>query len=144
MKRIIMMLAVMMTAMTICAQKYYISTGTNVNVRTGPGKNYSVMNGMGGVHCTSGKIQLGKGELVFNEGVKRNGFIKVSSTGPYPCWEDGWVSAQYLKPATLCNRCKGKGTTGRVCPECGGQGYAYCCNYTGKELCEKCWGLGYY
>lgn len=144
MKRIIMMLAVMMTAMTMCAQKYYVCTGSNVNVRTGPGKNYSVMYGAGGAHCTEGRVQLGKGELVYNEGVKRNGFIKVSSPYAWMCYENGWVSAQYLKPATRCSRCKGRGTTGRVCPECHGEGYAYCCAYTGKELCPKCGYLGYY
>ena len=146
MKRFVMLIAVLLAAASMSAQKYFICTGTNVNVRTGPGKNYSVMTGSGGAKCPPEyeKIQLDKGELVYNEGVRRNGFIKVSFAGASMCWEDGWVSAQYLKPARKCPRCNGRGTTGRVCPECHGEGYYYCCAYTGKELCPKCGYLGYY
>ena len=144
MKRLLMMMLLISATMTMCAQKYYKCTGNNVNVRTGPGKNYAVMYGAGGAKCMEGRVQLFKGELVFNEGVKRNGFIKVSASGPTLCWEEGWVSAQYLKPATRCSRCNGRGTTGRVCPECNGDGYYYCCGYTGKEPCPKCGIIGYY
>ena len=143
MKRFLLLIAVMFTAASISAQKYFISTGNNVNVRTGPGKNYRVMTGPGGAKCPQEdmKIQLGKGEFVYNEGVRRNGFIKVSD---FMCWKDGWVSAKFLKPARKCPRCNGRGTTGRVCPGCHGEGYPTCCAYTGKEPCPKCGHLGYY
>ena len=124
---------------------YYRCTGNNVNVRRGPGTNYGKMNSSGGMKCPMGAIQLFKGDIVLGYNISRNGFIKICNILPHPCMEDeGWVSAQYLVRATRCSSCRGTGNTGRVCPECGGEGFGYCCNYTGKELCDKCGGIGFY
>ena len=79
------------------AQREYICTGNNVNVRTGPGMNYPVQQAPGG-NCGRGKIQLFKGERYTFTGERRNGFMKIEGT---ECWPTGygWVSAQYLRPA---------------------------------------------
>ena len=87
------------------AQKEYICTGNNVNVRTGPGMNYPVQQAPGG-NCSRGKIQLFKGERYTFTGERRNGFMKIEGT---ECWPTGygWVSAQYLRPVILCPVCDG-------------------------------------
>ena len=121
---------------------YYRCTGDYVNVRKGPGTKYGKVI-TGGAKCPNGPAQLFKGQIVVGDGVKRNGFIHIDYFVPTPCIDSGWVSAKYLVPATKCGSCRGSGTTGRVCPTCNGEGYGYCCNYSGKELCEKCGGIGY-
>lgn len=134
---------VLFTTLSVNAQKMFVCTGNNVIVRTGPGKNYKAVNGVGGAHCTSGRILLAKGEHVLNGKVMKNGYVKVSCADPSLCWDEGWVASQYLKAATPCSRCHGKGTTGRKCPECHGEGAWVCCYYTGVEFCPKCGGVGY-
>ena len=47
-------------------------TGNTVNVRTGPGKQYSVM------YVDGWKVQFDKGYPVYYAGKKRNGFTYVS------------------------------------------------------------------
>ncbi len=144
MKKYLLMIVLMLTAVGAYSQKqvYYRSTGDNVNIRKGPGKNYSVMSLNGGAHCGAGKAQLYKGDIVVSNGRQRNGFIYVAPAGE-PCWEDGWVSAQFLTRASKCAACNGRGNTGRICPACNGSGVYVCCRYTGMELCERCWGIGY-
>ena len=145
MKRFLLLFAVMFSAASMSAQKYFVCTGNNVTVRTGPGKNYKVIRGWGrAVVPGQDKIKLGYGELVYNEGVRRNGYIKVSSSSMSVIWENGWIPAILLKPAKMCSQCKGKGKTGRICPECQGEGRYICCYGTGMELCIECGGLGYY
>lgn len=131
---------VMMTLFVVSAnaQKYYRSTGDRVIVRSGPGKNYRQIKDEGWLQ----PVYLGKGEIVSFEGAKRNGFVKIGSMSLKMFWT-GWASAQYLTPAVKCQACNGRGTTGRVCPECNGEGLAYCCNYTGRELCNQCGGIGW-
>ncbi|MBR6339913.1 MAG: hypothetical protein IKR63_07295 [Alloprevotella sp.] len=117
------------------AQKAYRVTGNNVNVREGAGKNYPVQDdGFGN------KLQLYKGQIVTG-GQKKNGFVNVEFQGPQ-YFHEGWVSAQFLTPAKVCAKCKGKGGFGK-CPTCNGQGWKVCCNYTGKKLCSACDGEGY-
>ena len=117
------------------AQKAYRVTGNNVNVREGAGKNYPVQDdGFG--H----KLQLYKGQIVTG-GQKKNGFVNVEFQGAQ-YFHEGWVSAQFLTPAKVCAKCKGKGGFGK-CPTCNGQGWKVCCNYTGKKLCSSCNGEGY-
>ena len=125
-----------------CVQYCLKSTGQNVNVRVGPGKNYRVVNGSG-AYGFEGKVQLEKGQYVGTDGVKRNGFTHVYYIGWYNAWEDGWVASQYLAPTTKCRACNGRGFLNRKCPECHGEGYHYCCNYTGKAVCNVCSGVGY-
>ena len=117
------------------AQKAYRVTGNNVNVREGAGKNYPVQDdGFG--H----KLQLYKGQIVTG-GQKKNGFVNVEFQGAQ-YFHEGWVSAQFLTPAKVCAKCKGKGGFGK-CPTCNGQGLKVCCRYTGKKLCSACNGKGY-
>ena len=147
-KKLFILVTFIMLALTSAhAQRevYYRCTGNNVNVRKGPGVKYGKVMSVGGAKCPMGAMQLFKGNIVVGNGVKRNGFIHINYALPYPCIEDGgWVSAQYLVPAKRCASCKGKGVTGRTCPECNGEGYGYCCNNTGKELCPRCAGVGYH
>lgn len=97
MKRFVLLIALFTTlGMSAQAQTEYICTGDNVNVRTGPGKNYPVIQGTGG-HC-KGKIQLFRGDRLTYTGETRNGFMKMEGT---ECWPKGygWVSSQFLRPA---------------------------------------------
>ena len=132
-------------SLSVSAQKngdYLACTGNNVNMRTGPGKNYRVQ-----THYMNQKVQLMKGDGVgdgYEEcehetgnnvlvylGVTRNGFMKVGFYGEGINIE-GWVSAQYLK---------------KVCPWC--EGYPKTYDDCDKEnprllrVCKKCKGRGY-
>ncbi len=136
-----------LSMLTVCGYSQtvlgYKCTGTHVNIRKGPGKNYAVEDLSGGVHCDMGKAQLDKGEIVWSKGEMRNGFVHVYEADYHGCLGEGWVSSQYLKSAIKCTACNGSGFTGRKCPECGGAGIFFCCYYTGKELCPYCYGLGF-
>lgn len=127
MKRISIIMMLLLAVMTASAQHNgYVCTGNNVNVRTGPGKNYPVYD------SGTKKRQLMKGDVVANEGKRQNGFLLIS--GPLE-WggdeRDGWVSAQYLRPVTLCKKCFGTGDMNigeididlRTCNKCKGKGY---------------------
>ena len=112
-----------MTVVSANAQRRgYVCTGNNVNVRTGPGKNYSV------VVYNSAVTQMFKGCVAQNLGKKRNGFIYVGfldrSFLPSIIPIKGWVSAQYLRAVTLCSKCDGWGISGYdECSKCRGKGY---------------------
>lgn len=106
----------------------YVCTGNHVNVRTGPGKNYPVYDDNG----EGPKRQLSKGDVVANLGEKKNGFCLVSGKLEWGGDErEGWVSAQYLRPVTLCPKCFGTGDMNvakvdidlRTCNKCKGKGY---------------------
>lgn len=128
MKRIVLFSLMLLAVLSVNAQsrRGFISTGTNVNVRTGPGKNYPVR------YYEGQKLQLDKGEVVADKGKRKNGFIYVhvnkvhfgDAVFDYP----GWVSAQYLRPVTLCPECGSLGYVGEIedpqdCPKCKGKGY---------------------
>lgn len=131
MKRLLFVLMSLFFMLGVNAQKVqhdgFVCTGNNVNVRTGPGKNFAVYD-VGDGH----KRQLSKGDVVANCGKKENGFCLVQ--GPLE-WggdeRDGWVSAQYLRPVTLCSKCFGTGNMNvgkvdidlRTCNKCKGKGY---------------------
>ena len=81
---------------------------------------------------TDHKRQLSKGDVVSNCGKKKNGFCLIQ--GPLE-WggdeRDGWVSAQYLRPVTLC-------------PECGGFKLVNIAEVDiDLDTCKKCKGKGY-
>ena len=128
MKRITFVLLLLFAAMAVNAQERgFVCTGNNVNVRTGPGKNYSVMDVQIGQ-----KKQLFKGDVVRYFGKKKNRFCLVA--GPLEWGGDereGWVSAQYLRPVTLCPVCYGtknenisKDEIDLIdCTRCKGKGY---------------------
>ena len=134
------------TSLKVDAQTYYRCTGDKVNVRKGPGKNYAVLRWEH--QMSSGLQQLYKGHVVKYLGKKQNGFMKVEDGIDWH-WSSfgvGWVSAQYLTPATKCTSCGGKGRFNRICPECNGNG---CPTYNmgacdnGYVRCEDCSGVGY-
>ena len=88
-----LLLCILVTTFTY-AQNIFECTGDNVNVRTGPGKQYgNVMTNI----ARPGRAQLFKGQQVEYLGVTKNGFMKVAH--PDNIWqgESGWVSAQYLR-----------------------------------------------
>ena len=128
MKRFSFLLMLMFAVVAVNAQsKGFVCTGDYVNVRTGPGKNYKVYDVE-----TGHKRQLSKGDVVKYSGKKKNGFCLVQ--GPLE-WggdeRDGWVSAQYLRPVTLCPKCDGYKdvNVGEIdidlatCDRCKGKGY---------------------
>ncbi len=130
MKKILLICMMLMTVITVNAQeKGFVCTGNNVNVRTGPSKNYPVYDGGVG---TNGKRQLFKGDVVRDCGKRKNGFCLVQGALEWGGDErDGWVSAQYLRPVILCKTCFGTGdeNIGEVdidlitCRKCKGKGY---------------------
>lgn len=140
MKRTLFLACFLLTSMFAFSQTVYKVVVNSVVVRTGPGKNYKAVDDPGdGSAC-----KLTKGTMVESDGKVRNGFLHVLDPYPRYNWGEGWIPLQYVKKATKCPVCKGKGTTGRVCPSCNGEGYGGCCAYSGKELCPKCGFLGYY
>ena len=114
--------------MTANAQeKGYVCTGNNVNIRTGAGVKYPVMDDGSG-H----KRQMSKGDVVLYRGQKKNGFCLV--IGPLEWGGDereGWVSQKYLRPVTLCPTCGGTKDENIAkvdielvtCRKCKGKGY---------------------
>ena len=130
MKRFAIFIMLLMGAFTAYAQHNgFVCTGNNVNVRTGPGKNYPVYDYN---KETGYKRQIFKGDVVADEGKRKNGFCLIS--GPLE-WggdeRDGWVSAQFLKPVTIC-------------PECGGTKNVNVAEVDiSLETCKKCKGKGY-
>ncbi len=130
MKRFAIFLMLLMGAFTAYAQHNgFVCTGNNVNVRTGPGKNYPVYDYN---KETGYKRQIFKGDVVADEGKRKNGFCLIS--GPLE-WggdeRDGWVSAQFLKPVTIC-------------PECGGTKNVNVAEVDiSLDTCKRCKGKGY-
>ena len=138
------------------AQVFYRCTGDNVNVRTGPGKNYAVLSD----DCFLMYVQLEKGETVRSRGAALNGFIPVTciavstASGAFPV--KGWVSAQYLKRMVKCTQCNGRGFFNRPCrdfdgsPEfhpsaclCSSSRCLHCGDCYRKQHCHSCNGVGY-
>ena len=74
MKRIVLLCLVMFMAVGANAQSMYICTATNVNVRTGPGKNYSVATTGWGEPWQISKND-GSYSVVRFLGKKKNGYI---------------------------------------------------------------------
>ena len=94
MKKLISLILCIFVTTLSYAQTIYESTGDNVNVRKGPGKQY------GNVYyniARPSRAQLKRGEQVQYLGVTKNGFMKVAH--PDDIWQggSGWVSAQYLR-----------------------------------------------
>ncbi len=127
MKRITILLMLLLAVVTANAQQRgFVCTGNHVNVRKGPGKNYGMVCEV--PHDLQTKVQMQKGSIGVYLGKKRNGFNYVrvicNTVGEF----DGWVSAQYLRPVTICPRCKGWGEVQigdylDNCPKCKGKGY---------------------
>ena len=150
MKRILIALLLVMCSCAN-AQTFYKVTGKNVNVRQGPGANYGVLT----YYSYEGEEawQLSANNYAYGcvryLGKKQNGFMYVEAFMPSGGTasdelERGWVSAQYLKPASKCTICNGKGFFNRpsraynepYCPLHQDKCY-------GKEHCNKCYGWGY-
>ena len=122
MKRILMTLLVVVIAMSANAQKGFVCTGNNVNLRKGPGNNYKVVVS----DYTGERFILVKGAVLKDLGQKKNGFCKVSTFIHQQGEYYGWVSAKYLKPVRLCSNCEGLGYVNNVfdtCTKCNGRGY---------------------
>lgn len=145
MKRVLLLLTLLLTlGGSVCAQKiYYQCTGDRVRVRTAPSMNAKQLRYNNVDHAEPGPVYMNKGEVVVSTGVKKNGFVKVTYAGRYNLWNTGWASEKFLRKMQKCTHCAGKGYFDQVCPECGGEGDEFCCDFTGKKQCPKCYGLGY-
>lgn len=144
MKKTMMIMLMLFSVLSIQAQQKgdaLACTGNNVNVRTGPGLNYSVLTDY------NGKVQLMKGYgigdgyqecehetgnfVLIYEGRRQNGFMLVSYLGEGTNIQ-GWVYSKYLK---------------KVCPWCEGYPKTYDdCDSEHPRLlhvCKKCKGRGY-
>ncbi len=128
MKKLASLLIALFAVITANAQqKGYVCTGNNVNIRTGAGVNYPVMD-----EGTGHKRQMSKGDVVLDRGNKKNGFCLVN--GPLE-WggdeRDGWVSQKYLRPVVICPTCGGTKNENiakedielATCRKCKGKGY---------------------
>ena len=128
MKRLTFLFVAFLAVAAADAQdKGYVCTGNNVNIRTGAGLKYPVMD-----EETGHKRQMSRGDVVRDCGRKLNGFCLIN--GPLE-WggdeRDGWVSQQYLRPVTICPDCGGtkNENIGAVdidlitCRNCNGKGY---------------------
>ena len=128
MKKLTFLLMALLAVLTVNAQqKGYVCTGNHVNIRTGAGVKYPVMD-----EELGHKRQLLKGDVVLDRGQKKNGFCLV--VGPLE-WggdeRDGWVSQQYLRAVTLCPTCGGTKNENIgeqdidlvTCRKCKGKGY---------------------
>lgn len=126
MKKLVLFLFLMLAAINVDAQyrngQYLYCTGNNVNVRTGPGKNYRVFNLKEGCPICSGrqrncwmckgsvgKYQLMKGDGLGNFGdgaiyiqylgKSKNGFLFIETGETVEgSGVRGWVASQYLRP----------------------------------------------
>ena len=104
MKRFAIILMLLMGVFTAYAQHNgFVCTGNNVNVRTGPGKNYPVYDYN---KETGYKRQIFKGDVVADEGKRKNGFCLISPE----CGGTKNVNvAEVDITLDTCKRCKGKG-----------------------------------
>lgn len=106
----LLMVVLMLSLTTVEADaqrsgSYLACTGNNVNIRKGPGKQYSVVTLLGWDEerlCDGRfKQQLYKGERVKYLGKKKNGFLYIefyrAEEGGYTSRHRGWVSADYLR-----------------------------------------------
>ena len=102
MKKLTFLLMALLAVLTVNAQqKGYVCTGDHVNIRTGAGVKYPVMD-----EELGHKRQLSKGDVVLDSGQKKNGFCYVN--GPLEWGGDeryGWVSQRYLRPVIICPTC---------------------------------------
>lgn len=95
MKRLYLLLLAAFALFTMSAQKYYVCTGENVYLRTGPGKNYKPYY-LG--YDTTPYYMLWKGETVESLGQVKNGYHHVRISCDANGYIYGWVATQYLRP----------------------------------------------
>jgi hypothetical protein len=128
MKKLTLLLIAILTIFTVNAQqKGYVCTGNHVNIRTGAGIKYPVMDDGAG-H----KRQMSKGDVLLDCGQKKNGFCLINGPQEWGGDErDGWVSQKYLRPVKVCPTCGGtkNENIGEIdidlitCRKCKGKGY---------------------
>lgn len=94
--------------------------------------------------CVEGLVFINKGFVIMSKDVSEGRFTKIYNRYDNLCWDEGWIPSTCLSPATKCPQCKGKGTTGRRCDKCQGDGAWACCQFKGLEVCGRCKGIGYY
>ena len=135
MKKVSLFLILLLFAVKTQAQEHsdYVCTGSNVNIRTGPGKNYNVVDqlekneGIITYYADNPAITT-YNSFIFSERQKQNGFIKISRY-LQGLETVGWVSAQYLRP---------------VCPSCKGvKKYRSMMSERRYNICKRCKGRGY-
>lgn len=152
MKRILFLLLVILTTMSVNAQEYYRCTRNNVNIRKGPGKTYAVEESSVFSLPYAGrgeKAKLLKNDIVKYLGKTKNGYMFVEVIGCAPdlffVSGDCWVYGKYLTPATLCSECKRKGQFKEKCQSELHQDLDYIDGfYCSSCTCKKCGGIGWY
>lgn len=159
MKRLFIFLFLVCVGMSAYSQNMFICTGNNVNVRKGPGKNFSILREQSE---RQDFWQLSKNEIVRYLGKKKNGYMYVEAMCPVQgsmgyTVEKGWVYARYFKLLTKkCPDCKGKGFFERPCGGDADDDHPMICicwheiitpygsvGLAGRQICEECGGYGY-
>lgn len=143
MKRLFLLSLLAFVAIGANAQSAFRCNANNVSVKNGPGSKYRRVLSWGEM-----PVILSKGDIVYFDGVRRNGYVKISDSSPrQPGWEGGWALAKFFVPMKKCSVCKGTGYLNKPCPH-GDPIYgcmAACeCHGTGSQICKKCDGIGSY
>ena len=144
MKRFTLLSFLAFVAMGASAQGAFRCNANNVSVKIGPGSKYRRVLSWGVT-----PVILNKGDIVYFDGVRRNGYVKISDSAPRQLgWEGGWALAKFFVPMKKCSVCKGNRYLNKPCPHgdpVSGIHLAVCeCHGTGQKLCKKCEGFGYY
>ncbi len=162
MKRLIIILFLLCAGMSAYSQNMFVCTRNIVNVRKGPGKNYSIIYIQRLLSERQDFWQIPENGIVRYLGKKKNGYMYVEAECPvegsmgYKI-EKGWVYAGYFKPLTSkCSACNGKGFFERPCELLEGDDHPMICvcwheiltpdgivELAGRQICEECRGYGY-
>lgn len=126
-------------------QKYYRCNSDSIAVLVEPGeKKDTFFVATPYYDCQEGYVFINKGFVFMSKDVSEDGYTKIYNCYNTLCWDEGWIPSSCLSPAQKCQQCKGKGTTGKKCEICNGDGNWECCQFKGSEVCDRCKGVGYY
>ena len=94
MRRLFLLSLLAFVAIGANAQSAFRCNANNVSVKNGPGSKYRRVLSWGEM-----PVILSKGDIVYFDGVRRNGYVKISDSSPrQPGWEGGWALAKFFVP----------------------------------------------
>ena len=145
MKRGILSIMMFSIVSSFYSQNYYRCNTDSIAVLVAPGEGCDTFFiATPYYNCEEGPVFISKGFVFMSKDVSEEGYTKIYNHFNTLCWDEGWIPSTCLSPALKCPQCKGKGTMGKKCAKCNGDGDWDCCQYKGLEICDKCKGIGYY